>query len=71
MKNKKSAGKKFVDLDTALQELARTLRPNANLPGCGNTNLSNTRFTAFYNCSCCSDIHDTCGPQPDGSNIPC
>jgi hypothetical protein len=62
MKTKPS--KKMINLDKALEEVASKLRPAANMPACGNTNLSNTRFTSFYNCSCCSDDTESCDGVP-------
>jgi hypothetical protein len=68
MKTKKNAVKKILDLDAALQEVAQKLKPAANMPACGNTNISNTRFTSFYNCSCCSDCKDKCVSRPDSAH---
>jgi hypothetical protein len=59
MKKQDVSSKKLsINLDAALEEVAKKLRPAANMPACGNTNLSNTRFTAFYNCSCCSEVSE-------------
>ena len=58
-------GKKAeLDLDAALEEIAIKLKPSANMPSCGQTNLFHTKFTASYTCSCCS----TCDPTDPAYN---